>query len=353
MQMINLHRSPFIEVIDSKSPAYKEIYEQLTEAKKALPAYIPQLLGVIRKNGAPEFLYHAEAYKGLNGKKYYNIDYYFSFDGADFYHTTTVGFGESAPNKEALLACFDPKQEAARVRFVLNCLKEGLENPAKFWVPRILQEPITDSNKVDFETLLEHVQNDPKQAAFYTSLKKRLTPPPAPLFTHTTAASDPKERARQLVEQGKQLETDDPFKAERCYWHALALDRKNTLAKRNLALLIYSGRTCCDPTLEFTKNLLEESFKASRTNYELNRALGEIYFTGSSTIAPNNDKATKHLKACLKRKPHDNWAIWALEAVKNRKIAAEAARQEAAAVAGIASLFAAKAAETLANGELM
>lgn len=353
--MISLHRSPCIETFDTTSPVYKTVCEKLAEAKKELPSYIPQLLGVIRQNGASEFLYNANAYKALNGKKFYSIDYYFSLDGTKFHHTTSIGYNENAPDKEALLACFDPKQEAARVRFVLDCLKQRQENPAKFWMPRIVQEPVTESNERDFKTLLEHLQATNTHTDIQNELIKRVEPPIAPQII-TTTKKPYIETARDLVKRGQDYETGeykDPFKAEHCYWRALCLDPKYIPAKRDLALLIYSGQTCLDPTLEFSKKMLEEAYLVAKKNYDLNRALAEIYYYGSSTIAPNSAKAVMHLKACLKSKPKDEWVTRCLEHLKNRINRDEAEMKEETAVRSIALLFAAKAVEAQPTRDIL
>lgn len=352
--MISLHRNPCIEVFDNASPVYKTICANLAEAKKELPAYIPQLLGVIRQNGAPEFLYNANAYKTLYDKKYYCIDYYFSLDGTTFHHTTSLGYNENAPNKEALIACFDPKQEAARVRFVIDCLKEGLDNPAKFWVPSLLQEPVTESNKTHFKTLLEHLKATHTYPEIQNQLTTHIQPPTAPTIVITSTKTK-KETSRELVTMGKQYESGeakDPFKAERCYWRAICLDPKNAPARRNLALLIYSGQTCYDPTLELSKKILEEAYPLAKQNYALNHALAEIYFYGSSTIQPNSTKAIQHLKACLKKNSQDKWVTHSLECLKNRKEAEETESKEETAVLSIASFYAVKAVESLWNGEI-
>lgn len=353
--MISLHKNPLIETFDSKSPVYKTVYEQLAKQKKELPPYVPQLLGVIRQNGATEFLYSPNAYKGLDGKKYYSIDYYFSLDNTTFHHTTSIGYNEVAPSKEALLACFDPNQQAARVRFVLDCLKDGLVNPATFWMPRILQEPISEANEDDFKNLLRYLREANTHPEVQMQLARRIELPPAPQIVRILKKT-PRQTARELVELGKQCETGeqkDPFKAERCYWRALSLDKNNSLAKRYLALLIYSGQTCCDPTLEFTRNMLEDAYKYSPKNYELNRALAAIYFDGSSKIAPNSTKAAKHLKVCVKSNPNDVWALHILDCLNNRKRAEAQQIQEESAVISIAALYAAQAVSALSTGDVL
>lgn len=167
--MISLFKGSIPEVIDSQSIHYPLFTKSIPEYQKSLPSYIPLLLGVIRRNGESAFIYGANCHKTAAIHPFYCIDFYIPSSEHRFTHITTIGKEEQA-DKELLLACFDPAQKAARVRFVLDCLKKDKPNPAKFWMDKLLDERVTAENEQDFRDLLNHIKATSSDIAYIEQL---------------------------------------------------------------------------------------------------------------------------------------------------------------------------------------
>ncbi len=153
--MIHLYKGSIPEVIDEQSRHYPFFTEEFAHYKKSLPSYITPLLGVIRRNGESEFFYGTATPRN---KTYYVVDFYLTEEEKKFTHITTIGKEENAPDKNALIDCFNPNLQAARVHFTLKCLKEKQANPAKYWMPKLLEERITEQNEPEYRELLSHLK---------------------------------------------------------------------------------------------------------------------------------------------------------------------------------------------------
>ncbi len=230
--MIYLYKGTIPEVIDTQSKYYPFLTKELASNKKTLPPYICPLLGVIRKNGEPVFFYGSPP---PSEQHYYSIDFYIPESGHRFLHITTIGKDEAHADKHALIECFDPQKQAARVRFTLDCLKKGKDNPASYWMPKVLEERVTEQNEAEYKELFSHLKEHSTDLGYIEELAQHIfsiRPNPCP------------DKAENFAWLGDAFLKDGKIEKAITYYKAanLAYPQSNR-GRMGLAAIFYSGLT--------------------------------------------------------------------------------------------------------------
>ncbi len=316
--MITLVKSPFTEQLAPDAPLYPIVCAQLQAWRKSQPSYMPFLIGIIRKEASSEVIFGALAHRRVNQNTIYCIDFYQCQDSSQdahvFTHVTSLGKYEVNPFKEAHIACFDPLQEAARVRFVLAAFKQKKPELANTWMLQCLKEPVTKENSTDCIALVQYLassssgphQNLPLAKLFIENIRKGNPNHPSAL----TCLGEIYQKGGEGVEQ-------DLLKAERYLRRAVHCNKDEINARVALAVLYCEGGPNMEPNMHEGKRFFEEVLAQDPTNAVALNMLGYLSYKGGQGLR-DLPKARTYYNRLLQQQPKNSLVKAYLEDISHQ-----------------------------------
>jgi tetratricopeptide (TPR) repeat protein len=156
--MITFYKNPFYEIFTQDCLLLPTVIHDLGARQSSPRSFVPLLIGVVRKDGLSEIVKSDYAYAmTMQNTEFLSVDLY-AYDtwNAEFGHTfryvTRLVRFEDDVYKKDYINTFNAEDECARVRFVLDALKNGKPLHAGCWLNRCIAEPVTEKN---LETIVE------------------------------------------------------------------------------------------------------------------------------------------------------------------------------------------------------